>query len=254
METYGRTLRKALERKDPVSPLRGTSLSSGGRTVILATLQLYAEFAGGGTEDDLKKALGSLPRRKPRESVPERPLSTEEWRRLQGSLGQEDEPLRSILRLLCTTGLRVRADIGRIEREKVKEALADGKTLYLLQKGNKYRPCSIKRIRAELETLVEYTDWEFAWQLLSKTSASSYYMIVHRALKRCAKRVGIDPARVHSHLLRKTVATELLRRTKGDLMGVKKFLGHKDIKTTQRYVAYVDPDELEEYADLLEED
>mgnify|MGYP002683127503 CR=1 FL=1 len=58
---------------------------------------------------------------------------------------------------------------------------------------------------------------------------------VNKIVKKLAVRAGLDPKAVHTHTLRHTFATRLLREAKVDLVTVAALLGHSSIATTQIY-------------------
>jgi integrase len=62
-------------------------------------------------------------------------------------------------------------------------------------------------------------------------------------INRTCKRAGIDAGKAHPHVFRSTYCTTLLRGGM-ELQDVAQLLGHKDISTTQRYMAVMSNQEL----------
>ena len=140
--------------------------------------------------------------------------------------------------LMIKLGLRAGADLVRISRDSVLEALNSG-FLTLLTKGGKERALDISMVQEELTALLA-EDWEELEDLISPhakkvSRTEAAYKAVQRHFKALAEQIGLDPAEMHTHRLRHTAANLLWERTK-DLVLVSRFLGHTSIMTTEKYL------------------
>jgi site-specific recombinase XerD len=254
---YGNALRRAyLHDGDLLKILRDPHLPRGSRSQLRAAvghyitwLRRHADSARREWGAELAEGLEELPAHKGISPIPKHPLSNAELRQLREVIKEEPEPLATVLDLLCATGLRVTVDLGNLERRWVEEACQYG-TLTMRTKGGDYRSFPALEYKEMFQRLLRYK-WGVLWQAISPKSERAYYMCISRTLRRCAGQAGLDPQRVHSHLLRATTATQLLRMGK-DITDVQKRLGHKQITTTQIYVSYVEMDEMQADAEALE--
>ncbi|NBC84326.1 MAG: tyrosine-type recombinase/integrase [Bacteroidetes bacterium] len=117
-------------------------------------------------------------------------------------------------------------------------------------KGNKDRYTLFAgNLKDLLQSYLE--EYKPALYLFESTSRGMRYSTSSMAnvLKNTAKAVGIQ-RRVHLHMLRHSFATHLLEDGK-DISYVQQLLGHKDIKTTQRYTHVVN-DALETVTSPME--
>ena len=189
-----------------------------------------------GTRDDNPGGDLDLPRR--RRKLP-RTLSPGEAERLiDAAAGTKPRDLRdrALVELLYGAGLRVTEavslDKGGID--------LDGRLVRCLGKGSKERIVPIGRqgteaLRRYLARGRPHLDRRHRPELFLNaqggplTRAGAFLI-----LRRLAAKAGLEPGRVHPHLLRHSFATHLLEGG-ADLRSVQEMLGHADLATTELY-------------------
>jgi integrase/recombinase XerD len=201
-----------------------------------------------GTRGDNPAADLESPRRRPK--LP-RTLSARETERLiEAAAGTSPRALRdaALVELLYGGGLRVSEAVG-LERHAVD---LDERLVRCIGKGNKERIVPIGRSAAEavrryLARGRPYLDRRLRPELFLNarggplTRAGAFLII-----RRLAEKAGLDPERVHPHLLRHSFATHLLEGG-ADLRSVQEMLGHADLATTQIYTHVSDRRRREAY-------
>jgi integrase/recombinase XerD len=189
-----------------------------------------------GARDDNPAASLELPRRT--RKLP-RTLSPREVERLiEAAAGTTPRCLRdgALVELLYGAGLRVSEAVG-LERAAVD---LDRRLVRVTGKGNKERTVPIGR--AAVEAMRRYLargrpflDRRHRPELFLNarggplTRAGAFLI-----LRKLADRAGLEPERVHPHLLRHSFATHLLEGG-ADLRSVQEMLGHADLATTELY-------------------
>jgi integrase/recombinase XerD len=201
-----------------------------------------------GARTDNPAAEIEPPRR--RRKLP-RALSPREVERLiAAAAGTSPRALRdsALVELLYGAGLRVSEAVG-LERAGVD---LDERIVRCLGKGGKERIVPIGRsaaqaVRRYLSRGRPYLDRRHRPQLFlnaqggALTRAGAFLI-----LRRIAAKAGLEPDRVHPHLLRHSFATHLLEGG-ADLRSVQEMLGHADLSTTEVYLHVTDRRRREAY-------
>jgi integrase/recombinase XerD len=201
-----------------------------------------------GARDENPAAELPLPRRARR--LP-RTLSPGEAERLiEAAKGTTPRALRdrALVELLYGAGLRVSEAVG-LERNGVD---LDGRVVRAAGKGGKERIVPIGRqaadaLRRYLSRGRPFLDRRHRPELFLNaqggplTRAGAFLV-----LRRLAERAGLEPARIHPHLLRHSFATHLLEGG-ADLRSVQEMLGHADLSTTELYTHVSDRRRREAY-------
>jgi site-specific recombinase XerD len=201
-----------------------------------------------GTREDNPAAELALPRRPRRLPRVLSPAETE--RLIDAAVGTTPRTLRdrALVELLYGAGLRVSETVGL---EKSAVALEE-RIVRVLGKGGKERLVPLGRPAAEavrryLALGRPHLDRRYRPELFLNarggplTRAGAFLI-----LRRLAEKAGLEPGRVHPHLLRHSFATHLLEGG-ADLRSVQEMLGHADLGTTERYTHVSDRRRREVY-------
>ena len=201
-----------------------------------------------GIRPDNPAAEIALPRRRRR--LP-RSLSPAEIERLiEAANGVTPRSLRdrALVELLYGAGLRVSEAVG-LDRGRVD---LGSRLVRPLGKGGKERIVPLGReaveaLRRYLSRGRPYLDRRHRHELFlnaqggALTRAGAFLI-----LRKLAGKAGLDPERVHPHLLRHSFATHLLEGG-ADLRSVQEMLGHADLATTELYTHVSDRRRRETY-------
>ena len=189
-----------------------------------------------GARDDNPAAAVRLPRRpKP---LPKTLSPGEAERLIEAAAGTTPRAHRdrALVELLYGAGLRVSEAVGLAKSDVDLEA----RIVRALGKGSKERIVPIGRpaveaVRRYLSRGRPYLDRRHRQELFLNarggplTRAGAFLI-----LRQLAAKAGLDPRRVHPHLLRHSFATHLLEGG-ADLRSVQEMLGHADLSTTELY-------------------
>jgi len=155
---------------------------------------------------------------------------------------------RALVELLYGAGLRVSEAVG-LEKNGVS---LEERVVRVVGKGSKERLVPLGRPAAEavrryLALGRPHLDRRYRPELFlnarggALTRAGAFLI-----LRKLADRAGLEPGRVHPHLLRHSFATHLLEGG-ADLRSVQEMLGHADLGTTERYTHVSDRRRREVY-------
>jgi integrase/recombinase XerD len=214
---------------------RGQAPSSVARRAAAARA-FYRHLALLGLRTDNPAAEVELPRRRNR--LP-RTLSPAEVERLiDAANGTTPRSLRdrALVELLYGAGLRVSEAVG-LERGGID---LEARVVRCTGKGGRERIVPLGREAAEAVRRYQargrpYLDRRHRPELFlnaqggALTRAGAFLI-----LRKLAEKAGLDPQRVHPHILRHSFATHLLEGG-ADLRSVQEMLGHADLGTTELY-------------------
>ncbi|HEY2777830.1 MAG TPA: site-specific tyrosine recombinase XerD [Gaiellaceae bacterium] len=201
-----------------------------------------------GARDDNPAAAVKLPRRpKP---LPKTLSPGEAERLIDAAKGTQPRNLRdqALVELMYGAGLRVSEAVG-LDKSGVD---LDDRFVRVTGKGGKERVVPIGRpavdaVRRYLSRGRPYLDRRHRPELFLNakggplTRAGAFLI-----LRRLAEIAGLEPTRVHPHILRHSFATHLLEGG-ADLRSVQEMLGHADLSTTELYTHVSDTRRRELY-------
>jgi len=189
-----------------------------------------------GARTDNPAATVELPKR--RRTLPRTLSPAEVERLLDAAAGTTPRALRdrALTELLYGAGLRVSEAVA-LDRQAVD---LENRLVRCLGKGNKERVVPIGR--EAVDALRRYL--ARGRPFLERLNRPELFLNAHggaltRAgvfliLRRLAAKAGLEPQRIHPHLLRHSFATHLLEGG-ADLRAVQEMLGHADLATTELY-------------------
>jgi site-specific recombinase XerD len=232
-----------------VADLRGQGLASATIARRGAAIRSFFRHATllGLVQENPAAAL-ELPRRRPQ--LPRTLSAGEAERLLEAASGTTPRALRdrALAELLYGAGLRVSEAVG-LERGGVD---LEHRIVRAIGKGDRERVVPIGRaavdaLRRYLSRGRPYLDRRHRPELFLNaqggplTRAGAFLI-----LRRMAEKAGLEPERVHPHLLRHSFATHLLEGG-ADLRSVQEMLGHADLSTTELYTHVSDRRRREAY-------
>jgi integrase/recombinase XerD len=224
--------------------LAGTTIAR--RVAALRSFYRHEQLLG--KRGDNPAAALTLPRRA--RTLP-RTLSAGEVERLiEAATGTTPRTLRdrALVELLYGAGLRVSEAVG-LDKAGVD---LDDRLVRVTGKGDKERVVPLGRpaveaLRRYLARGRPHLDSRHRPELFlnakggALTRAGAFLI-----LRRLAAKAGLEPARVHPHLLRHSFATHLLEGG-ADLRSVQEMLGHADLSTTELYTHISDRRRRDKY-------
>jgi len=189
-----------------------------------------------GARADNPAATVDLPKR--RRTLPRTLSPAEVERLLDAAAGTTPRSLRdrALAELLYGAGLRVSEAVA-LDRQSVD---LEHRLVRCVGKGNKERVVPMGREAAEalrryLSRGRPHLERRHRQELFLNANGGGLTRAgVFLILRRLAEKAGLEPERIHPHLLRHSFATHLLEGG-ADLRAVQEMLGHADLATTELY-------------------
>jgi integrase/recombinase XerD len=215
---------------------------------LAALRSFYRHLVLVGTRGDNPAAELRPPRRQRHLPHPLSPAEAERLIEAAGGVKPRDLRDRALVELLYGAGLRVSEAVG-LERAGID---LENRIVRCLGKGDKERIVPIGRPAAEALRRYQARGRPFLERrprpelFLNARGGALTRAGAFLILRRLAEVAGLEPARIHPHLLRHSFATHLLEGG-ADLRSVQEMLGHADLSTTELYTHVSDKRRRETY-------
>jgi site-specific recombinase XerD len=201
-----------------------------------AARSFYRHLVLLGRRPDNPAAAVALPRKRRR--LPRALSPSEAERLIDAAAGTTPRSLRdrALVELLYGAGLRVGEAVGLAKTD----VDLDQRLVRAIGKGSKERIVPLGRpasdaLRRYLARGRPHLDRRHRPELFLNAQGGALTRAgVFLILRRLAEKAGLEPERVHPHLLRHSFATHLLEGG-ADLRSVQEMLGHADLSTTELY-------------------
>jgi len=232
-----------------LTELRSRGLASATVARRLAALRsFYRHLVLIGARGDNPAAELRPPRRQRHLPHPRSPAEAERLIEAANGIKPRDLRDRALVELLYGAGLRVSEAVG-LERAGLD---LDNRIVRCLGKGDKERIVPIGRRAADALTRYLARGRPFLERrprpelFLNARGGGLTRAGAFLILRRLAEVAGLEPGRIHPHLLRHSFATHLLEGG-ADLRSVQEMLGHADLSTTELYTHVSDKRRRETY-------
>ena len=176
-------------------------------------------------------------------------FSDTDWKKLCRAVAEDPRRPAVVVNVMLATGYRV-GDILRIKRAQLHRAFRTG-ILFLEVKGGHERQLPLHGVQHVWERLRDRWDkGETLAQWVAprgngQVEGGAAYQSVRRYMVKISKELDLD-GRIHTHRIRRTVATRALTYTQ-DIHLVAQLLGHSSVQATERYL---DETRLKDIGDL----
>ena len=236
-----------LERYLPELRSRGLASATVARR-LAALRSFYRHLVLIGARGDNPAAELRPPRRQRHLPHPLSPAEAERLIEAANGIKPRDLRDRALVELLYGAGLRVSEAVG-LERAGLD---LDNRIVRCLGKGDKERIVPIGRRAADALTRYLARGRPFLERrprpelFLNARGGGLTRAGAFLILRRLAEVAGLEPGRIHPHLLRHSFATHLLEGG-ADLRSVQEMLGHADLSTTELYTHVSDKRRRETY-------